>query len=63
MRDVKTVSDDRILKAAQQFIAGHFDRLTVNLTDSFDLEPVDAWRRGGGRRGQERTANRRPGRG
>ena len=49
MRAVKSISTDRMLAVAHEFIATGFERAVVNRTPSFDLEPTEAW--GGGGRG------------
>lgn len=49
MRDVKTISTDRVLNTARDFIASGAARSVVNRTTAFDIEPTEAW--GGGVQG------------
>lgn len=43
MRDVKTISTERILKSAREFLQSGVRSSIVNRTTSFDTEPVSAW--------------------
>ena len=43
MRDVKTISSERVLSTARYFIASGARSAVVNRTPAFDLEPTVAW--------------------